>query len=81
MITLVHQLCLGEHNGVDITPLSYIPGKRIEQYLGDLDFFFIRESSSIREVIFIFAKFISYYLCLTVSIVLNALNCLLKIIQ
>ncbi|GIY63855.1 c2 domain-containing protein 5 [Caerostris extrusa] len=45
-----YHLSLGEHNGVDITPLSYIPGKKIEQYLGDLDFFFIRESSSIREV-------------------------------
>ncbi|KAF8786636.1 C2 domain-containing protein 5 [Argiope bruennichi] len=44
-----YHLSLGEHNGVDITPLSYIPGKKIEQYLGDLDFFFIRESSSIRE--------------------------------
>ncbi|CAL1282005.1 unnamed protein product [Larinioides sclopetarius] len=44
-----YHLSLGEHNGVDITPLCYIPGKKIEQYLGDLDFFFIRESSSIRE--------------------------------
>ncbi|XP_054709900.1 C2 domain-containing protein 5-like [Uloborus diversus] len=44
-----YHLSLGEHNGVDITPLSYIPGKKIDQYLGDLDFFFIRESNSIRE--------------------------------
>ncbi|XP_071037780.1 C2 domain-containing protein 5 isoform X2 [Parasteatoda tepidariorum] len=44
-----YHMSLGEHNGVDITPLTYIPGKKIEQYLGDLDFFFIRESSSIRE--------------------------------
>lgn len=36
--------------GVDITPLSYLPGGRIERYLGNLNFFFIRESTSIREV-------------------------------
>ncbi|KAG8194303.1 hypothetical protein JTE90_004531 [Oedothorax gibbosus] len=44
-----YHLTFGEHNGVDITPLSYIPGKKILQYLGNLDFFFIRESNSIRE--------------------------------
>ncbi|KAL1456312.1 hypothetical protein WDU94_001054 [Cyamophila willieti] len=38
-----------EHYGVDITPLSYIPGGRIERYLGNLNFFFIRESNCIRE--------------------------------
>lgn len=36
--------------GVDITPLSYLPGGRIERYQGNLNFFFIRESTSIREV-------------------------------
>ncbi|XP_046671319.1 C2 domain-containing protein 5, partial [Homalodisca vitripennis] len=35
--------------GVDITPLSYIPGGRIERYLGNLNFFFVRETSGIRE--------------------------------
>lgn len=35
--------------GVDITPLSYVPGGKIEKYLGNLNFFFIRESTSIRE--------------------------------
>uniref|UniRef100_A0A182QW95 C2 domain-containing protein n=1 Tax=Anopheles farauti TaxID=69004 RepID=A0A182QW95_9DIPT len=35
--------------GVDITTLSYIPGGRIEKYLGNLNFFFIRECTSIRE--------------------------------
>ncbi|XP_015437030.1 PREDICTED: C2 domain-containing protein 5 [Dufourea novaeangliae] len=35
--------------GVDITPLSYLPGGRIDRYLGNLNFFFIRESTSIRE--------------------------------
>ncbi|XP_037828896.1 C2 domain-containing protein 5 [Lucilia sericata] len=38
-----------ERNGVDITPLSFIPGGKIEKYLGNLNFFFIRESTSIRE--------------------------------
>ncbi|XP_059489511.1 C2 domain-containing protein 5 isoform X3 [Neocloeon triangulifer] len=36
--------------GVDITPLSYVPGAKIEEYLGNLNFFFIRESNSIREI-------------------------------
>ncbi|ODN03834.1 C2 domain-containing protein 5 [Orchesella cincta] len=34
---------------VEITPLAYIPGARIEKYLGNLNFFFIRETTSIRE--------------------------------
>ncbi|XP_055375109.1 C2 domain-containing protein 5 isoform X2 [Condylostylus longicornis] len=42
-------LPLHERYGVDITPLSYIPGGKIEKYLGNLNFFFIRESTSIRE--------------------------------
>jgi len=36
--------------GVDITPMTYIPGAKIERYLGNLNFFFIRESTCIREV-------------------------------
>ncbi|XP_052867899.1 C2 domain-containing protein 5 [Anopheles cruzii] len=35
--------------GVDITPLSYVPGGKVEKYLGNLNFFFIRECTSIRE--------------------------------
>ncbi|XP_013111415.2 C2 domain-containing protein 5 isoform X3 [Stomoxys calcitrans] len=42
-----NRLC--ERNGVDITPMSFIPGGRIEKYLGNLNFFFIRESTSVRE--------------------------------
>ncbi len=38
------------HFGIEITPLSFIPGARIEQYLGHLNFFIIRETTSIREV-------------------------------
>ncbi|KAJ8934881.1 hypothetical protein NQ314_013160 [Rhamnusium bicolor] len=38
-----------ERHGVDITPLSYVPGGIIERYLGNLNFFFIRETTSIRE--------------------------------
>ncbi|XP_075226369.1 C2 domain-containing protein 5 isoform X2 [Lycorma delicatula] len=38
-----------ERYGVDLTPLSYVPGGRIEKYLGNLNFFFIRESTCIRE--------------------------------
>lgn len=46
---LLLQAPLRERYGVDITPLSYIPGGRIDMYLGNLNFFFIRESTSIRE--------------------------------
>ncbi|XP_054270268.1 C2 domain-containing protein 5 isoform X4 [Macrosteles quadrilineatus] len=38
-----------ERYGVDLTPLSYVPGGHIERYLGNLNFFFIRETSCIRE--------------------------------
>ncbi|XP_011290288.1 C2 domain-containing protein 5 isoform X2 [Musca domestica] len=38
-----------DRNGVDITPMTFIPGGKIEKYLGNLNFFFIRESTSIRE--------------------------------
>ncbi|XP_053967749.1 uncharacterized protein LOC128869237 isoform X1 [Anastrepha ludens] len=40
---------LRDRYGVDITPLSFIPGGRIDKYLGNLNFFFIRETTSIRE--------------------------------
>lgn len=43
------QASLRERYGVDITPLTYIPSGRIDKYLGNLNFFFIRESTSIRE--------------------------------
>ena len=35
---------------VELTPLSYIPGGRIDTYLGHLNFFIIRETTSVREV-------------------------------
>lgn len=37
-----------------MTPLSYVPGGKIERYLGNLNFFFIRESTCIREVTALF---------------------------
>ena len=40
---------LSESNGIELTPLSYVPGSHIQKYLGNLDFFFIRETTSIRE--------------------------------
>jgi len=43
---------------IEITTLSHIPGQRIEKYLGNLNFFFIRETTSIKEVydVFLFQK-------------------------
>ena len=43
------QVPVRERYGVDITPLSCVPGGKVEKYLGNLNFFFIRESTSIRE--------------------------------
>ena len=36
--------------GINITPSPYVPGASIDNHLGYLNFFFIRESSNIREV-------------------------------
>jgi len=35
--------------GINMTPAPFIPGARIDHHLGSLNFFFIRESTSIRE--------------------------------
>lgn len=40
---------MAERYGIEISPLGYVPGGKIEKYLGNLNFFFIRESTSIRE--------------------------------
>ena len=37
-------------HGIELTPLPYVPGGRIEHYLGHLNFFIIRETTSVREV-------------------------------
>ncbi|XP_060570000.1 LOW QUALITY PROTEIN: C2 domain-containing protein 5-like [Ruditapes philippinarum] len=36
--------------GIQITPLAYVPGAKIEKYIGSYNFFFIRETTSVREV-------------------------------
>jgi len=41
--------CKSSKFGVNVTTMPYIPGARIENHLGNLNFFFIRESTSIRE--------------------------------
>ncbi|TPP64179.1 C2 domain-containing protein 5 [Fasciola gigantica] len=33
-----------------LTPLSVVPGTQVESYLGNLDFFFIRETTDLREM-------------------------------
>ena len=35
--------------GINISPGPFIPGAKIDQHLGSLNFFFIRESSNVRE--------------------------------
>lgn len=34
---------------VDISPMSYVPGARVEKYLGNLNFCFIRETQNVRD--------------------------------
>ena len=36
--------------GINMTPAPFIPGARIDHHLGSLNFFFIRESTNVREV-------------------------------
>jgi hypothetical protein len=36
-------------NFIDISPLSYVPGAKVEKYLGNLNFCFIRETSNARD--------------------------------
>ncbi|CAE1268186.1 C2 domain-containing protein 5 [Acanthosepion pharaonis] len=36
--------------GVELIPMSYVPGGKIDHYLGSYNFFFIRESTSVREM-------------------------------
>lgn len=47
---MVRHMPLEERYGVDITPLNYVPGGKIEKYLGNLDFFFIRECTAVKEI-------------------------------
>jgi len=42
--------CKNTKFGVNVTTMPYIPGARIDNHLGNLNFFFIRESTSIREI-------------------------------
>jgi len=35
--------------GINVTPLPFVPGANIEHHLGHLNFFFIRETMSVRE--------------------------------
>jgi hypothetical protein len=34
---------------VDISPLSFVPGAKVEKYLGNLNFCFIRETQNVRD--------------------------------
>ena len=63
------------HHTINLTPLSYIPGARIEKYLGNLNFFLIRETSSLREVGGI-SGFVNSFICESYSIVRSHVNAL-----
>ena len=63
------------HQTINLTPLSYVPGARIEKYLGNLNFFLIRETSSLREVGGI-SSFVQSFICEIYSIVRSHVNAL-----
>ena len=63
------------HHTINLTPLSYVPGARIEKYLGNLNFFLIRETSSLREVGGI-SSFVQSFICEIYSIVRSHVNAL-----
>ncbi|TGZ58194.1 hypothetical protein CRM22_009700 [Opisthorchis felineus] len=48
-------------NGCLLTPLSSLPNTMVETYLGNLDFFFIRETNDLREVREQFVVFVSTF--------------------
>lgn len=52
-ITRVHQylsLQVPYRPAVEVTSMSYLPNTQIEQYLGNINLFLIRESHTVREV-------------------------------
>ena len=46
---------------IDITPQSFIPGAKIVKYIGSYNFFFIRETTSNREVHYCFISGIQLF--------------------
>ncbi|KAL4225070.1 C2 domain-containing protein 5 [Mactra antiquata] len=48
-ISQVNRTCNFPAQGIEITPLAYVPGAKIERYIGSYNFFFIRETTSVRE--------------------------------
>lgn len=59
---------------VDISPLSWVPGGKIEKYLGNLNFFFIRESTNVRDggICGFVHSFITEVSCLIKNCVFNS---------
>ena len=62
-------------NAIVVTPLSYVPGSRIDKYLGNLNFFLIRETSSLREVGGL-GSFVQWFICEIYSIVRSHVSAL-----
>ena len=54
--------------GVILTPQSFVVGAKIENYLGNLNFFLIRETTSLREIGG-FSHFVQSFICEIQSIV------------
>jgi len=52
-----------QSHGVELTSLSYIPGARIDHYPGHLNFFIIRETTSVREVCSSYPQYVIVLFC------------------
>jgi len=42
--------CWTNSKAIVLTPLTYVPGAKVDKYLGNLNFLLIRETSSLREI-------------------------------
>lgn len=74
-LLIILQVDSAQGHTINLTPLSYVPGAQIEKYLGNLNFFLIRETSSLREVGGI-SSFVQGFICEIYSIVRSHVNAL-----
>lgn len=66
---------MAQNHAIVLTPLSYVPGAKIDKYLGNLNFFLIRETSSLREVGGL-SSFVQWFICEIYSIVRSHVSAL-----
>jgi len=62
-------------SGVNITPTPFVPGARIDHHLGNLNFFFIRESTGVRESGGL-SSFVQRFMCEVLGLLRAHVSCL-----